>query len=174
LRYVCRQCGGTGICEHGRQRRNCNDCKGTLNGLTQLSKPAVPREPNAKASLVVAEVAVVGDDHSGETTESEDDTMAILDEADSDEEAVGSGGREKIAAMPPPPPPPPPHQQRKCGNCGEVGHYRTTCPALGQWDGIGTDPRIWAVSLLRSSQSPVAENHAARTPPSTASAHCWR
>ena len=71
---------------------------GALDGPTQLSEGAGPHEPNVKVSLMETEAeaavidavvdAVVEDDHSGDTTESEDDTMAI--EADSDGETPGN------------------------------------------------------------------------------------
>ena len=62
-RYSCKECGGKGICEHGRQRSQCKEC-GSDGHVTTLEATEVevideeeePQEwlPTVQAHVVVA------------------------------------------------------------------------------------------------------------------------
>ena len=52
IRWLCKDCGGSGICEHSRQRSQCKDCGGSSN------VSIVDRELSAKTVEVVVYVSM--------------------------------------------------------------------------------------------------------------------
>ena len=49
MRYSCKDCGGAGICEHGRQRTACKDCRFARAAADAQEKAAAALEKAAAA-----------------------------------------------------------------------------------------------------------------------------
>ena len=48
VRYSCKECGGAGICEHGRQRSSCKECRAARAASARAIRPPFRLKPEAK------------------------------------------------------------------------------------------------------------------------------
>ena len=48
MRYRCKECGGKGICEHGRRRTQCQECREARAASARGIRPSFRLKPEAK------------------------------------------------------------------------------------------------------------------------------
>ena len=68
MRSRCKDCGGGGICQHGRQRSGCKDCRsGSISEASVAPRPAVASSEvrGAFFKVIVEEAPVGGEGESG-------------------------------------------------------------------------------------------------------------